>query len=678
MGVVYRARDTKLGRDVAIKALPEAFAKDADRLQRFQREAQILASLNHPNIAHIYGLEESDVSRCIAMELVEGETLQQRLTHGAIPIEEALHIAKQLAEALEAAHERGILHRDLKPGDIMLTQDGKVKVLDFGLAKSLESQPASNLSNSPTLVSAMSSPGVVLGTACYMSPEQAKGRPVDKRTDVFAFGCVFYEMLKGKRAFDREDVSEIIGAILKTEPDWTILPAGLSPRVREMIELCLQKDAKRRRRDAGDLVIDIERVGQDAGIKPAASSSRLAWTVTFAAAIAAAVLAAMYLRARNTQEPDEMRVEITTPATQAPLSFALSPDGKSIVFVASGDGPQRLWLRRLDKTDAQPLAGTDGADYPFWSPDNRSLGFFANGKLKRIDLAGGPPHVLADAGLGRGGSWGVDNTILFAPTAVGSLLRLNATGVRPSAATTLKPGMTGHLWPQFLPDGKSFLYWVRGNAETQGIYIGTTDGGESKRLTAADTSAAYLPPDHVVYLRQTALLVPFDAFRRTLIGDPVTIADPVWTTNFAGGFSVSASGRLTYRTGSPGQHQLVWFDRTGKQLGVVGEPDSAKLQSPEISPDGRRLAVDRTVNGNTDIWLVDVVRGGQDRFTFDPTPDGFPLWSPDGTKLAFSSAQKGPYNIYLKASSRTNPETLLVESNNLKRPLSWSKTISSL
>jgi Tol biopolymer transport system component len=397
--------------------------------------------------------------------------------------------------------------------------------------------------------------------------------------------------------------------------------------------------------------------------------------------LAFVLVGTMYLKLRNVPEPDEVRVEINTPATQAPLSFALSPDGSSLVFVASGDGPQRLWLRRLDKTDAQPLAGTDGADFPFWSSDNRSIGFFANGKLKRIDIAGGPSRVLADAPSGRGGSWGTDNTILFAPSAAGPLFRLNASGGQPSAGTKLAPGDRSHRWPQFLPDGKSFLFYVLGKAEPQGIYIGTTDGAESKRLTAADTSAAYLPPDHIVFLRQTALLVQsFDVFHRTLTGDPVTIADPVGSASdrftgglFNGGFSVSVSGRLAYRTGDRGSYQLVWFDRTGKQLGVAGEPDSADLGSPELSPDGRRLAVDRIVQGNRDVWLMDLVRGGWQRFTFDPALDGSPIWSPDGTKLAFYSARKGPNDIYLKASSETASEQPLLETSNGKRSLNWSK-----
>jgi hypothetical protein len=441
---------------------------------------------------------------------------------GPIPVEEALNIAKQIAEALEAAHEKGVIHRDLKPGNIMLTSEGKVKVLDFGLAKALESQTTSNLSTSPTLMSAMSSPGVILGTASYMSPEQAKGRAADKRTDIFAFGCVLYEMLMAKRAFDGDDVADILGAVLKTEPDWTRLPVGVPLDIRKLLRLCLDKNIKNRRSDATDVRLDIELALKDSVATGLPATSvrdrfgRLAWILAAAMTIAFLTIAAAYFKIRNAPEPDEMRVDIATPPTQAPWSFSLSPDGKSLVFVASGDSPQRLWLRRLDKADAQPLAGTDDGNYPFWSPDNRSIAFFANGKLKRIDLDGSQPRALADALPGRGGTWGMDNTILFAPSVTGPLLRLNASAGEPSAATKLTPEQTSHRWPQFLPDGKSFLYYVQGSARKQGIYIGSTDGAESTRLIDADAAGAYLPPDHIVFVRQTALLAQrFDASSRT-------------------------------------------------------------------------------------------------------------------------------------------------------------------
>jgi serine/threonine protein kinase len=685
-GEVYRAKDKKLKRDVAIKILPAEFSTDHDRLTRFQREAEVLASLNHPNIAAIYDLAAQDQSQFLVLELVDGETLADRIARGPIPVEETLNIAKQICEALEAAHEKGIIHRDLKPANIKLTPDGKVKVLDFGLAKAYEAKGArvADLSNSPTMLTNASLQGVIMGTAAYMSPEQTKGKEVDNRTDIFAFGCVLYEMLTGQRCFDGEDVSDILGSVLKTEPDWTLLPPDVAPRTRDLLRLCLEKNVKNRRSDATDVRLDIELALKESPVFGAIATQvrnrpgRLGWIVGGLAVVASVLFATAYFNVRNTPESDEVRLELTTPTTQAPLSFALSPDGKSLVFVASGGGPQRLWLRRLDKTDVQPLADTDGANYPFWSPNNGSIGFFANGKLKRFDLPNGPPRVLADAPTGRGGTWSTDNTILFAPLLGAPLYRLSASGGQASVITKLGPGHTNHRWPQFLPDGKSFLYYALGGAETRGIYIGNIGSAESKRLTAADTAAAYLPPDRIVFMRHTALFVQrFDISRQTLVGDPITIADPVASddNSFGLGFAVSSSGRLAYRAATANQRQLVWFDRAGKQLGVAGEPDSANVRSPELSLDGRRLVVERTVQGNRDIWWMDLVHGSLNRLTDDPALDGDPIWSPDGTKVAFNSTRKGPSDIYLKAVNETGQEHLLggTVSTNSIWPLDWSR-----
>jgi Tol biopolymer transport system component len=676
-GEVYRAKDKKLKREVAIKILPDEFSSNPDRLIRFQREAEVLASLNHPNIAAIHDLVTQDQSQFLVLELVDGETLADRIARGPIPVEEALSIAKQIAEALEAAHEKGVIHRDLKPANIKLTPDGKVKVLDFGLAKIRESSSASNLSNSPTLMTAATS-GAILGTAAYMSPEQAKGKEADRASDIWSYGCVLYEMLTGRQVFEGETVGEVLGGIFKSEPDWSRLPADTPSGIRRLLKRYLYKDANRRLRDARDARIEIQEVEEPAATEatPAgpAERARLAWFLsTVALTIALVVVSAAYFRAGG-PEPEEMRLDITTPATQAPLSFALSPDGKSIVFVASGDGPPQLWLRRLDKAEAQPLAGTEGATYPFWSPDNRSIGFFANTKLKRLDLAGGPPRALADASNGLGGTWGLDNTILFAPGGALPLSRVGAAGGQPPVRTQLGSAEAGQRFPHFLPDGKSFIYWVQGSAETRGIYLGTTDGAEPKRLGPADTAAAYLPPDHILFVRQNALLAQrFDLSHRTLTGDPVTIADPIVSVNFVGGFSVSAGGLVAYRAGGANRRQLAWYDRTGKQIGVAAEPDTYNTQTPDLSPDGRRLAVDRMIQGNRDVYLRDLIRGGWSRFTFDAAVDGLPVWSPDGTQLAFESSRKGPFDIYLKASSQTAPEQPLLESSESKWPFDWSR-----
>jgi serine/threonine protein kinase len=681
MGEVYRARDTKLNREVAIKILPEEFSLDPDRVARFQREAEVLASLSHPNIAAIHSLEEEQGSRFLVLELVEGETLDVRIKRGPIPFEETLHIAKSICEALEAAHEKGIVHRDLKPANIKITPEGKVKVLDFGLAKAYEREPADiSRSNSPTISIMASQAGVILGTAAYMSPEQAKGRKVDRRTDIFAFGCVLYEMLTGRPAFEGEDIPEILSRVLQREPDWTLLPANVPARVRELLWLCLQKDIRKRRSDAADVRIDIEQaLAEPAKASPPGRSVRLAWIVSLAVAavliVALGIPAMRYLRE---MPPPEMRVEINTPQTSQPLHFALSPDGMSLVFVASGNGPQRLWVRSVDVEAAQPLPGTDGASFPFWSPDSRSVGFFAGGKLKRIDIGGGSPQELADAPAGRGGAWNSDGTILIAATNAGPLWRIPASGGgQPIETTKLDlTGQSSHRLPQFLPDSHHFLFFAVGSPNSQGIYLASLDGGEAKRLMSADSAGAYMEPGLLVFNRQGTLVARhLDVVNRALTGDPVRLAESVdYESTFnLGGFSVSAAGRVSYRTGGREHRQLKWFDRTGKPVGVAGEPDVTHLSSPELSPDGQSVIVGRDPQNNYDIWLIDLLRGGATRFTSDPAAELYGLWSPDGMRIAFNSNRSGSYNLYLKSSSGANGEEPLLESPRVKIPLDWSR-----
>ncbi len=688
MGDVYQATDSKLGRSVAIKFLPEAFNHDPDRVARFEREARVLASLNHPNIAAIYGFEQSAAHNFLVMELVPGETLAERIRRGPIPADEAFPIANQICDALEAAHEKGVVHRDLKPANVKVTPEGIVKVLDFGLAKAFEVEPSNaSLSQSPTLSMGATNAGVILGTAAYMSPEQAKGRPVDKRTDIFAFGALLYEMLTGRPAFAGDDVGEILARVIEREPDWSKLPSKLPWRITELLRRCLEKDPRKRRRDAADMRIDIEQALAEpaaALVIPPVRGGRLAW-IKFAAAVLVAVVLAIptvrHLRETPPLAPTEARLDIVTPTTADPISFALSPDGRQIVFVASGDGASGLWVRSLASPSAQPLAGTEGASFPFWSPDSRSIGFFAGGALKRIDNGGGAPQTFATAGASRGGTWNADGVILFAPTNGGPLFRVAASGGQAVAVTKLDRQLS-HRFPFFLPDGRQFLFFAQGTPETAGIYLGSLESGDTKRLTLADTRGVYLQGlpgmmemmgGWLVWVRAGTLVAQrLDLEQQALTGDPVTLANPV---AFDAGLnvsavSVSATGLVAYRTGGNSRRQLTWFDRSGKALGTMGAPDENNLRFPNISPDGRRVAVDRTVQGNQDIWLLDGTRTS--RFTFDAAQDRDPIWSPDGSRFAFNSNRKGQRDLYQKPSSGAGAEEFLLESSQIKVATDWS------
>ncbi len=697
MGEVYRATDTTLGRQVAIKVLPDSLAADADRIARFEREAKTLASLNHPNIAHIYGFEKSSGVHALVMELVEGPTLADRIAQGAIPIDEALPIAKQIAEALEAAHEQGIIHRDLKPANLKVREDGTVKVLDFGLAKAMEPAGAASAhaTMSPTLSLHATQAGVILGTAAYMSPEQARGAAVDKRTDLWAFGVVLYEMLTGTRLFEGATISDTLAQVLMKEPSWSALPVNTPAAIRKLLRRCLQKDRKQRLPDAAMIRLEIE----DALTAPAADTSsagaaaaaasppgtRLAW-LAFAVAVLVAVGLALpavrHLREAPPLVAPETRLDITTPAGGDPLSFALSPDGRQIVFAAAGDGPSRLWLRSLGATTAQPLAGTDGAVSPFWSPDSRSVGFFAGGQVQRLDLGGGAPRTLAAAPGARGGTWNADGVILFAPGG-GGLSRVAATGGTVVPVTTLDRQVS-HRWPVFLPDGRHFLFYAQGGPDTGGIWLGALDGTAPTRLTAADTAGTYLPGGPggaealgdggwLLWVRAGTLVAQrLDLAGLALTGDPVPLADAVAVdgTFFRSAVSVSAPGLVAYRTGAASRRHLTWRDRTGTVLGTLGAPDENGLSSPNVAPDGRRVAVFRTVQGNTDLWLLDGTRTS--RFTFDAGLDRFPIWSPDGGRIVFDSERTGTRNLYVKEASGAGTETLLVDSAQTKAATDWS------
>jgi len=706
MGEVYRALDTRLDRTVAIKVLKAHIAADPDVRGRFEREARAISALDHPNICALYDVGEQDGTAYLVMQYLEGDTLAQRIGGSpekeregfsrakGLPVTEALALARQIADALEAAHERGIVHRDLKPANVMVLRDGTAKVLDFGLAKAGgagqagsagDAGPAvaqgfspADLTHSPTAMGPTVD-GVLLGTAPYMSPEQARGKTVDKRTDIWAFGCVLYEMLTGRRAFGGETGSDTIAAILEREPNWDLLPEAVPARIRGLLHRCLRKDLKRRLHDIADARIEIDEAlseppssEQAVGPVAARGRERLVWMLTTSVlAVALAVAGAGYLRAPA--DAPEIRLDIATPATSDPVSFALSPDGRSIVFAASGDGPPRLWLRSLDSTSARPLAGTEGASGPFWSPDGRSVGFFGTQKLKQIDLVGGLPQALADVAPGVGATWGPDGVILFSPTFSSAIYRVPASGGDAVALTTLDRGQTGHSSPQFLPGGRQFLFFAAGTSEARGIYVGSLDAQKPTRVMPAESAGAYVAPGWLLFVRQTTLVARrFDPARGALSGDPVTVASPIIASanGLASALSTAASGLVAYRVEGTARRQLTWFDRSGKAVGTIGAADDQNLVDPELSPDGRQVAVNRTVEHNTDIWLVDAAR--TTRFTSDPGTDQFPIWSPDGTRIGFSSTRSGVSDLYQKSSSGAGTEEVVLASPQGKVLNDWS------
>jgi eukaryotic-like serine/threonine-protein kinase len=697
MGEVYRARDTRLGRDVAIKVLPYQWLADSERRARFEREARLLASLNNPHIAAIYGIEQADRVPALVLELVEGPTLADRLTRGALPIKEALKVATQIADALEAAHEKGIVHRDLKPANIKFAatgvdrglsaadpRDGIVKVLDFGLAKvTSDDSVGSDRSQSPTGSIDGTREGRILGTAAYMSPEQARGQRVDKRTDIWAFGCVLYEMLTGRVAFAGATVTDTLAAILEREPDWKAFPAATPTNVRKLLRRCLEKDAKHRLHDMGDARLDLEDALKDpvdaAVVRtPTAvhtTRERLLWVTALLSAVAAGAAGSVWYMSRSPRVPAELRLEVTTPPTSDPFSLAVSPDGKALVFVATSDGRPKLWLRTLDTVSLRPLAGTDDASRPFWSPDSRSIGFFANFKLKRFDLDSGSVRVL---GTGNGGgAWSREDLILFGITPDGPFQRISANGGEPSEVLKPSPQANVLELPVFLPDGRHFLFHASGTEP--GIYVGSLGPSEPPKRILNARAATYASSGHLLFVREGTLFAQvFDPVRLELTGNSMTIAERLVTPPYGGGmpFSTSASGPIAYRTGSSGQpsSQFVWFDRSGRVLQTI-EGFEGGGHSSSLSPDGRWLATSRSVGGasatSTDIWLLDLNTGVPSRFTFDEAFDVTPVWSADGRRLAFSSNRRGTFDVYVKPSSGAEEERLLADGE-AGNPTDWS------
>jgi serine/threonine protein kinase len=691
MGEVYRAHDTKLKRDVALKVLPEAFANDPARMARFQREAEVLASLNHPNIAHLYGIEE----QALVMELVEGETLPCPL-----PVETALHYARQIAEALEYAHERGVIHRDLKPANIKITPEGVVKLLDFGLAKAVEDPAAApdDPGNSPTLTLGHTRAGVILGTAAYMSPEQAHGKTADRRSDIFSFGAVLYEMLAGKQAFAGESAGDTLASVLKLDPDWNALPISTPASIRKLVQRCLIKDRKQRLQAIGEARIALEQPDRD---EPAPATAPLqsqlgwaSWAVAALATMVALGLAVLHFREKPPASPEPVRFLISAPEKSTLSGIpVVSPDGRWVAFIARGqDGRSLLWVRSLGSLDARPLAGVEGVtddNYPntFWSPDSRFLAFPVQGKLKKIAAAGGPPQTVCDIPYGwGGGAWTRDGVIVFGGLGSfrGPLMRVPDAGGAASPLTALDESSReiSHAGPAFLPDGHHFLYWriSASRPENSGIYLGSLDAKpeqkSSKPLVAANSFPVYAPSSdpnapnlgHVLFEREGSLMAqPFDDRRLALAGE----AEPV-----AGGpdntlqYSVSTTGVLAYRVLGGQRNLWTWFDREGKFLDTSGDFPSYH-EGLNLSPDGTRVAGTASTPG--EIWLYEFASGRSTRFTSDRARHGYSVWSPDGSRIVFSSDRDGNNNLYERDSSGAANEVELLKSIENKIAYDWSR-----
>ncbi|HVS03254.1 MAG TPA: protein kinase, partial [Thermoanaerobaculia bacterium] len=705
MGEVYRARDTRLGREVAIKVIPEAFLADPERLGRFEREARLLASLNHPHIAAIHGVEEVEGRRFLVLELVAGETLAERLGRGPIPVEEALELARQVAEGLEAAHGKGIVHRDLKPANVKVTPEGGVKVLDFGLAKALEPEPgaAPDLSRSPTLSYQATRVGVVLGTAAYMSPEQARGKPVDRRADIWAFGCLLYQMLTARSPFGGETVTDVFAAIVTREPDWEALPRHTPRAVRRLLRRCLEKDPARRLHDVADARLELEeaqRAGpQPEGEEEAGLRRRLrVWRgVALASGAALLGVAAVILLGPQPWQPagEVVRTIVPPPAGGAfhldpasPGPVAVAPDGRQLAYsVQEADGTVRLWVRELGQLEARPLPGTEGAAYPFWAPDGRRLAYFAGGSLRRIDLAGGPPTTLCKAPLGKGGTWSHEGVLAFAPGARTGLFLVPESGGEPTPLTELdrERGDTSHRHPRFLPDGRRFLFVARQEDTLGGVLsgdehlllVGSRDGGKPRELMKVDSNAEYAA-GHLLFARGTTLMaVPVDGRELTPSGEPFPLAEGLVAAPGAAlaVFSASDGGVLAYQTGVGGHEAsiLEWRDRQGNVAGTVGGAEP--YTEARLSPDGTMAAVGiaGAAHPPPEIWLWDFAREVKTRFTFDPGDKCCVAWSPQGDRLAWASAGAGGrLDLYAGSALRAEAPVLLWQDALRKFPSSWA------
>ena len=700
MGEVYRAHDRKLGREVAIKLLPKEFSQDPERLGRLEREARMLASLNHPHIGAIHTLEEAEGVRFLVLELVAGETLGERLKAGPLEVAEALRVCAQIAEALEAAHERGVIHRDLKPANVKVTPEGQVKVLDFGLAKA---QGSPDLSQAPTVSATGTETGAILGTPAYMSPEQARGETVDKRTDIWAFGCVLYELLTGQRAFARATVSDTIAAILEREPDWQALPQTTPAKIRDLLRRCLRKDTNRRHRDIADARIEIEEALSEppkelaaaemaaevaiGAAQPAPWRRAIPWILAgFLAVIAAVALWSLWRASPPAQQPVS-RFTMNLPQGQTfweiSPDVSISPDGKQVAYLArTGGSKQQLYVRRLNELQSRPIPGTAGAFHGAFSPDGNWLAFgdSDDGLLKKVSLAGGAPQTLCNYKEIAGGGplglrWTPDgDALIFAGD--DGLFRVSAAGGTPEVLASVVKGVERyHAWPQVLPGGKTVLFTV-GQKSGPSVGLLSLGTGERRTLIERGAHARYVPTGHLVYALEDKLLAaPFDLDQLQVTGPPaVVLAGIEIFTEELGEtpFSVSENGSLVYTTGDVGASELtlVWVDHQGAVEPLALPP--RVYDDPRLSPDGQRLAVEIWKEGNFDIWICHIPRGTLTRLTFEG--DNFdPLWTPDGKRVTFSSTRAGgAMSLLWKPADDSGPAEQLTESKHLQRPLSWS------
>jgi serine/threonine-protein kinase len=693
MGEVYLAEDTNLKRQVAIKVLPQQFAQDKEWLARFEREARLLASLNHPNIATVHGLEKSNGQQFLVMELVEGDTLADRIKNGPLDTGEALELCLLIAEGLESAHEKGIIHRDLKPANVKVTPDGKVKILDFGLAKAFLGQSGdSDLSKSPAISDDMTRPGVILGTAAYMSPEQAKGKPLDKKTDIWAFGCILYESLTGNRAFKGETISEILASILKDEPDWSVFPDSVSPKAKELVRRCLVKNPRNRRHDIAEARIDLQDIltGPPEEIAPTAQPSS-EWRILFWAVSGFALIlfCLMLWSPWRTSKPSEQRISrfaINLPPNET-LSYevgpsaALSPDGTQLVYVAQKEETTQLYLRLIQDFDAQPISDTEGAKGPFFSPDGTWVAFHADGKLKKISLLGGTPQIICDAKSGLGGTWSEDDTIYFGDWYKASIMCVSADGgVAERLTTGLKIDSEGtfehsHFWPQILPGGKAFLFTVWNNQEDMFISLYSLETGEKKTLIERGSHARYLPSGQLIYSWAGDLIaVPFDLEKLEVTGSPVPVIEGVMANRLGlAHFSVSENGSLVFVPGPTitEENRLAWVDLKG-DVEYLPFP-IGNYQSPRLSPDGKQLVASR-VQADASVWIYGLERGTSRRLTDEKGEEFWAIWAPDGKHIVFnSSSSGGPIAVlYRKPTDGRSPAESITEGEYHQQPQSWS------